>query len=190
MRSFAFAALLVAACQSTAPPINRVTCGDVFNASTSEASLIQRFGAANVQSKTVELGEGETAPGTVVNGLEIVWKDPAARRNPRYVRIPSSSNAETYEGIRIGTDLKTLEKINGAPFTLAGFNWDYAGTVFSWGSGRLSQIPCKLLLRLEPPRSADQGAASRLVGDREFSSSSADMQFVNPRVYEILLMFD
>ena len=37
----------------------------------------------------------------------------------------------------LGTRLGRLTQLNGRPFTLSGFGWDYAGTVISWNGGRL-----------------------------------------------------
>jgi hypothetical protein len=188
----ALLALFLAACQS-APAANRVVCGDVFNAQMTEASLVKRFGAQNVRPHDLSM-EGQSVPATEVNDVIVAWKD-ERHTLPQFVLIPTSSKAETYEGIRIGTDLKTLEKINGAPFTMAGFAWDYAGTVMSWGTGKLMDATggtCRLLVRLNPGHhlTPEQNRAMmRTVGDRDFQSSSPEMQLLNPEVYEIILQF-
>jgi len=114
-----------------------------ITAKTSEADLIQVYGKANVQSKDIEVGEGFTEPGTVINPddpsktIQIIWKDQNRRQFPDSIRISSEKKSlwRTTQGISIGTTLKELEMINGKPFSLAGYGWDYGGTVLSWEKG-------------------------------------------------------
>jgi hypothetical protein len=102
-----------------------------------------------------------------------------------------------YDGIRIGTTLKALERLNGRPFQLAGFDFDYSGTVTSWLGGRLETIggpACDIKVRLQPvlPKSPSReqlAAGEATEGDRDFKSSDPNMQFLNPRVYEVLLIY-
>ena len=76
-------------------------------------------------------------------------------------------------------------------------DFDYSGTVTSWRGGRLARVggtACDLKVRLEPARSGRRGreeAASidATVGDRDFSYSDTNMQLLNPRVYEVLLIY-
>jgi hypothetical protein len=46
----------------------------------------------------------------------------------------------TTYGITQGTTLLELERINRKPFRLAGFDFDYSGTVLSWESGLLEGV--------------------------------------------------
>jgi hypothetical protein len=102
-----------------------------------------------------------------------------------------------YEGIGIGTTLKALERLNGRPFQLAGFDFDYSGTVTSWLGGRLGKVSgpaCEIKVRLLPdlPKSPSReqlAAGEATEGDRDFRSSDANMQLLNPRVYEVLLIY-
>src|SRR4051812_22426210 len=136
-----------------------ITCdasGDI-NSVTSEAMLQKRFGE-RVERAQVEVGEGETQPGTVLkaaNGgrpeLYFTWKD-AAHTHLASIRTSGPSKWRLAGGIKIGTSLQTLQKLNGKPFTLAGFEWDYAGTVLSWNGGKLARLNarrCKVILRLD-----------------------------------------
>jgi hypothetical protein len=100
---------------------------------------------------------------------------------------------KTRYGIGLGTSLKDLEKINRRPFRLAGFNWDYGGTVLSWSDGFLekdfgSNGDKKAFFRL----SADHShlADTNLVqGDRDFSSGHPVMQTINPSIYQMVFTF-
>jgi len=183
---------------STRPPVD-IECSGPFSANSTDTKLMEVFGPANVIADDIAVGEGQTERGTVVfpldkgRRIEILWKDPQHRRNPKSVRLQSSSVRQTYDGIAIGTDLKSVQAKNGKPFTLTGFGWDYAGTTTSWNGGMLAKTgPCKLLLRFQPQtnNAASAEAASKATaGDREFSSAMPEMQLLDPKVYEILLQY-
>jgi hypothetical protein len=178
-----------------------LSAGPVSTKST-EQELKRRYGAANVKDQPVYLGEGEFEPGTVLfpddpqKKLEILWKDRQRKQYPREVRVggveAKTSVWRTISGISIGTMLKRLEQLNGRPFTLTGFYWDYSGTVVSWRDGALaagfgSNESKWVFLRLdygdkEPPE------ASQVVGDHEYSSGHPAMQSINPRVYQMLFV--
>lgn len=111
---------------------------------TNEADLRQRYGAAVVDSARIQIGEGETMAGTVLypwdslQRMEIIWQDSIHRRRPaRLILRGSQSRWQVYSGISLGTSLQELERLNGKPFTLAGFGWDYAGVVTDWKGGSL-----------------------------------------------------
>src|SRR5687767_4624093 len=42
----------------------------------------------------------------------------------------------TDDGIKIGTTLDELVKLNGQPITFSGFGWDYGGWIYQYGSGK------------------------------------------------------
>jgi hypothetical protein len=50
--------------------------------STTRRDLVERYGSANVRDQDVDIGEGETEPGTVLfpkdpkRSIEILWRDP------------------------------------------------------------------------------------------------------------------
>src|SRR5262245_37520260 len=136
---FAFVALFSAGSSSQQPEQDwRVAPGSrvgPITAQTSDAALEALFGPDNVQRADVYLGEGFTAPGTVVypndatRRLEVVWSD-IARTTPKEVRLTGDSSVwQTAEGISLGSTLREIERLNGSPFKLAGFAFDCAGTI-------------------------------------------------------------
>lgn len=173
-----------------------------ITASTTRRDLVNRFGARNVSDGDVDVGEGETAPGTTVfpgspiRSIDILWKDPKTKLSPDTLSIGGkASQWKTAHGISLGTSLKELEQINGRPFVLSGFGWDYSGTVYSWENGVLSKDfegHGRVILRLDtdlvPPK-LPQPDYDHVSGDGSFSSSNPAMQKINPRVYEILWEF-
>jgi hypothetical protein len=78
-------------------------------------------------------------PTTRRRGLEFVWSDEKARRRPTLIRATDQSAWATANGIRIGTALAEIEQMNGKPFKLSGFDWDYGGRVTDWQDGKLSK---------------------------------------------------
>jgi hypothetical protein len=186
-------------CAAVAP---QITCTGIWAPNTSEIALQRRFGS-RVRSQKVDVGDGNEEEGAAIDPdkpqstVFVLWKDSTWRRNPASIRIPRQSRQQTYSGIGIGTTLKDLERLNGAPFDLVGFDFDYSGTVTSWRDGRLARVggtACELKVRLEPARSGrpsreEVAAIDATVGDHDFSSSDPNMQLLNPRVYEVLLIY-
>ena len=163
----------------------------------SEVELRERYGNA-VDSARIELGEGETTPGTVlypddsVRRAEIVWKDTVSRRRPaRVILRGTQSKWQVGQGISLGTSLQELERLNGRPFVLAGFGWDYAGVITDWKGGALDSTLAGIKLYLDPGSAQQQSAAySQVLGDRDYSSDLPAMQQLNPKVAQIFVDFE
>lgn len=162
---------------------------------TSEADLRRRYGAASVSSTRIQIGEGETEPGTVLypndtlRRAEVLWQDTLARRRPaRAILRGSRSRWQMPHGISLGTTLQELERLNGRPFTLAGFGWDYAGVITDWKNGALDSALAGMKLYLDPGPAQYQSATySQVLGDRDYSSALPAMQQLNPRVTQIFI---
>lgn len=176
--------------------VGRVTKG------TNEKALVAIYGKDRVKPHFVELGEGMACRGTKVlfdNGesLEITWRDDKTRTGVVSINVVGR-RWKTREGVHFGIRLKQLEKINGKPFTLAGFEFDYAGTVLSWnGGGLAAPMPQKsnarVIIRLMPNQ-ADYSRVtpeegSSVGGDRDFLSSHPIMRKLNPRAYQLRVGF-
>jgi hypothetical protein len=181
----------------SAPGRWQITAGRAgpFTATSSEAELRRTYGSDRVDSVRIELGEGETAPGSVlfpadsVRRLEILWRDTTDRKAPaRLILRGSRSEWRVGPGISLGTPLKDLERLNGRPFSLAGFGWDYAGVVTDWKAGKLDSSLTSIKLYLDPGSDQYQSQTySQVLGDRDYSSDLPAMQQLNPRVYQIFV---
>jgi hypothetical protein len=188
-----------------------ISCGpeSAINENTSEAGLREIFGDA-VQRKDIDIGEGETEPGTLVFGsdpkraISIIWRDPQTRLHPKWVKLISvsqeGSSAEknlwhTANGISLGTSLRTAEQINGKSFKLLGFEFDGSGHVTSWDGGKLAEAntaTCSLNLNFGPENTTSEAVQNLMVqvsGDTEFSSAHPAMQKLNPKVDLIEIEF-
>lgn len=182
---------------------------------TSEDKLRELFGAGNVHRENIGVGEGETEPGTVVfpnttRTLNVFWLDATTRDRIKEIHINGDKSVwKTDKGITLGTALKQLEKLNGRPFSLMGFAWDYAGTIVDCNGGRLKELGCvnpndsarvlrgrTLLLRLAPTKSvenemtaSERKAYKEVMGETVFSSAHPAMQRINPQVYTMIASF-
>jgi hypothetical protein len=164
---------------------------------TSEAQLRATYGADVVRAIRVQIGEGDTAPGAVLfpddsaKRLEIIWGDTLQRRQPKRLILQGDRSDWTLgRGVTLGATLRDLERLNGKSFTLAGFSGDYGGGVISWDSGALEPAMTGASLYLNPAREQQNlPAYAEVIGDREFPSSHAAMQSLNPRVWQIFIDF-
>jgi hypothetical protein len=169
---------------------------------TTETDLVRIHGRENVADGDVNVGEGELEPGTILypndpaRTLQIIWKDAKTRTAPKRIQLTGdASKWKTVSNVTLGTSLKELERINGRPFRLLGFGWDYSGTVTSWSAGELSrccQPQAGLYIRLIPADLDGElysTVGGQVRGDREYSSGHPAMQSLNPRVYQIVIDF-
>ena len=165
---------------------------------SSEAELRQRFGPTAVESTRIDIGEGETAVGVVLypadtlRRAELIWQDSVNRRRPaRLVLRGTRTLWQLNRGITLGTNLQELERLNGRPFLLAGFGWDYAGVITDWKGGALDSALAGIKLYLDPGSAQYESKAySQVLGDQDYSSSLPPMQQLNPRVATIFVDFE
>jgi hypothetical protein len=174
--------------KSHAPPQSdpRVTCR------SSRDSLTRRFGPEQIEDREVDVGEGTTAPGTVVAAgtpmaQEVVWAD-QARTRPERIRVLGEGIRDP-GGLGLGTSLADLEKTLG-PFELYGFGWDRGGTVQLEGT-RLARLQGKLFFQLEPgvtDTPEAKAALGEVVGQDLFPSSDPRVLALEPEVSEFMMV--
>ena len=122
-----------------------IKCEGPFGRNAGHSDLVKAFGNKNVVEQEIDGAEGQKIKASVLYPddpkarLEIVWSDEKARRRPTLIRAADQSAWATTNGIRIGTALAEIEQMNGKPFKLSGFDWDYGGRVTDWQGGTLSK---------------------------------------------------
>jgi len=175
-----------------------------IDGATSEAKLVELFGASNITHEPFDVEPGVALPATVVFAADrerravVLWRDAEKRTSPESVVIRGERTVwKTDKGITLGTPLATLRRLNGKPLTLTGFGWDFAGTVIDSNGGTLvelgqdsqqGRVGRTLVVRLDPPPGLrDTPAYEQVLGEREFSSDSEAMRALNPRVYELIV---
>lgn len=163
-------------------------------AETSRADLADHYGEAALDDASIPMGEGTTAPGTVVTPgpdqqFSVVWQD-ASQTQPQLIKDFGPA-WETPEGLGVDVPYSEVEAILG-DFQLHGFAWDYGGTVMLEGS-QLDQYDGYLLLRLKPAATViDQHpeAYQAMMGDQLFASDNPSLDLLDPSIYEMVVYFE
>ncbi len=171
---------------SAATPLS-LACNGPFAKESSHAKLQQAFGAPNVTIQKVDGAEGETFEASVLyrteplKRLEVTWTDDKKRSGLSSASAKKPSTWTGPEGIRIGMTLDEVAKLNGQPFKLNGFEWDYGGYVVDL-KGKLASLPggCGLMLRFSPGMALDAKKHAGLIGEKKLSSSDAKLIAVKP----------
>ena len=175
-----------------------------ITAATTRADLSRLFQGAPAKDDEIELAEGILEPATQVADLAIVWSGKSADAHPSRIficrgRRRSSCQWHTADGITLGVRLDRLEQLNGRPFSISGFGFDYGGNVLSWNGGKLARLDCgpRLILTLDGDRGRDGRLAIDLTpderrsitGDKPVASDTPAMRKVNPSVTEMVFQF-
>jgi hypothetical protein len=178
-----------------------------INASSTYDDLARAFPADAVRDDEIELDEGMVQKATLVyrgdpsRMLAISWN---AEHHPKQVficfgRRRGACRWELQNGIKVGTRLAELEKLNGGSLTISGFGYNYGGNVLSWDGGKLASLDCngRVILTLDGDRSRggdytiDLTSEERhaVSGDRPIPSSVPAMRKLNPAVVGMLVQF-
>jgi hypothetical protein len=168
-----------------------IKCEGSFGRNASHASLVKAFGNNNVVYREIEGVQDKKTKASILYPadpkarLEFIWQNERARRRPGLIRAKDQSAWAAANGIRIGTALADVEKMNGKPFKLSGFDWDYGGQVTDWRGGALAKPQpggCTLGIEFVHPEDAPEENLTKVSGDREILSDHADMRAVEPYV--------
>ncbi|MEO1400638.1 MAG: hypothetical protein AAFV72_05210 [Cyanobacteria bacterium J06635_1] len=158
---------------------------------TSREDLAALFGEDRLSDEPVNIGEGFTEPGTVVDlgpeqSFTIVWQD-GSRAQPAVVRDFGPA-WQTPEGLGVGTSFEELKTVLGT-FQLYGFAWDYEGSLV-FEDSQLDAYQGQLTLRVTPDPAAianHENAYQALVGDVLFPSNDPNLDPLDISVYEMIV---
>lgn len=206
LASAAALALVHGAGAAETAPAESMTCGAPVAWDATEDALKAKYGAENVVHKDVGGPEGSEMFATVVNektpekSFTVTWADDTKRINPQTIFVSAKWDEETgklkgapvyasEEGIKAGMPIEDVEKINGKPFKLSGFGWDYGGSPQSFEGGRLQQAEgTKCWLSMTFATTADDAPAS-VMGDKEIISNAKDVLAAKVVVAEFTLTY-
>ncbi|NID08977.1 hypothetical protein [Fibrivirga algicola] len=183
-------------------------------ANATEASLIALLGAKNVVRDTIYVAEGTYEIGTTLfkntaDQAQILWVDKRHVARPESVLIRPAydqdaklmpgaagpvSQWQTNTGIKLGSSLRHIEKLNGRAFTLYGFDWDYGGLSTDWKGGSLAEKDGRTFIGIgfglpESMTGDEKKLYESVMGDREFSSAMPAMHQLNPTVQNLTISF-
>jgi hypothetical protein len=167
-----------------------IGCDGAFAKDTSHAKLAAAFGAKNVAFKQVDGAEGSKENATVLfdddptKRVVVFWYDEKARARPSMVSVGAPSLWTGPGGIGNGMKLTDVEKLNGKPFKLAGFDWDGGGFVREL-DGKLKPAACNLVIRFEPGIANPLPARyAEITGDKTILSSNKLLRRTRAQVSE------
>ena len=153
---------------------------------TKPEDLAKIYGAGNVKLGNIAAGEGQEQPGAIIyqgspSELQVGFTEDGTRIE--FVRIVGKAWA-TKEGLRIGTRLAELERLNGGPFQFSGFGWDYGGGVTARGRA-LKGIG----ITIAYTQNGESKEAQRVMGDRLFSSRHPALKNLGVAVSQLVIGF-
>jgi hypothetical protein len=182
--------VLAAATPGSAETPRTIACDGPFARDATEADVKAAFGAENTVYTEIDGPEGSTWNATVVfpddpaKRIDILWNDEAARKGPRASFVMPSAWVGPL-GIANGLTLADVEAINGAPFDIAGFGWDYGGSA-SFPDGALAAVEgdCFIGANFDLKEYPEDGRFDDLMGDRQMKSDVPLMRKANPVLVE------
>lgn len=132
-----------------------LTCTLPVGPKDTAATVRKRFGAAAVRTKI------SGAEGMEIDGIVLWPKDPARRlelylSEDKALRITGvgvlGKSRWQVGGLQLGDGIAKVQQLNGKPFKLSGFDWDYGGFANDMQHGKLDKLPggCNLSIRFEP----------------------------------------
>ena len=177
----------------SAKPAATVACSGAFAKDSSHVKLAQMVGAANIEYGQVSGASGSALNASILYGkdpkrrLEVLWQNEAARSDTSLIVITGQSQWHGPKGLRLGLALAALEKLNGKPFKLSGFDQPDGSAVLDWQGGALASLPggCQVGIKLKPDSKATPDALKAAAG-KELLSSDPTVRAVKPVIGEII----
>jgi hypothetical protein len=180
-----------------AEPAHSVACSGSFAKDSGHLKLAQLFGPQNMDFTDVEGDEGATLKASVIfpkdpkRRLEVIWDDDTRRAGTRLIVISGQSTWTAPKGLHLGLPIAALEKMNGKPFKVMGFNKDAEAPVSDWNGGSFATGlgDCQVGLRFKADAKASADARAAITADQEFMSNDPALRAVKPTLAEILLAY-
>lgn len=151
--------------------------------------ILETYGDLAV-ADSVYIAEGFWGPGVILfpddprNMVEIFWDEMLSKKYPAFIRIQGDSTGtdwKTTEGLTVGMGIAEVEKMNGKPFTLFGFGWDYGGYVTDYANGNFGT---SLGMRFNP---SVEMYSEKIMGDINVISNDPELLKASPTVERIEL---
>jgi hypothetical protein len=184
-----------AAPKQPAQPAHTIACSGVFAKESSHLKLATLYKPDNVTFMEIDASDGKKLMASVLfakdpkRRLEVWWENEASRTGTHLIVIGGQSTWTAPKGMRLGLQLAAIERLNGKPFKLKGFDKDNLAAVSDWQGGALAALPggCKVGFVLRADPKVPPEARNAVPATAEFTSSDAAVKTVKPAVAEILL---
>jgi hypothetical protein len=186
-----------AASARPAEPARTVACSGAFAKNSGHLRLAQSYGVHNVEYTEVPGDDGSTLMASVLfpndpkRRLEVLWDDDTQRTGTRMIVIDGQSTWTAQKGVHLGLPIAALEKVNGKPFKLMGFEKDGMAVVSDWNGGALGLLTdgCKVGVQFKPDPKAPAGVLGAASSDKEFASNDPAIRAAKPTVGEIIVAY-
>ncbi len=163
-----------------------------ITASTTPEQLVEYYGAENVKKDSIHLGEGyylagyKLFPGTE---SEVSLLFPGGKADLRDMQATIDFTATDWKaaqtGVKIGTTLEELERLNGGPFSFYGFEWDYGGAVTDWKGGALKDYRIRVSYDFKNRENTTLHPSIR--GEQETSTENPALRGLDVKVIQIIV---
>jgi hypothetical protein len=186
-----------AASAKPAEPAHVVTCSGAFAKNSGHLRLAQSYGVHNVDFTEVSGDDGSTLMASVLfptdpkRRLEVLWDDDVERSGTRMIVIGGQSTWTAQKGLHLGLPLAALEKLNGKPFKLMGFEKGGMAIVSDWNGGGLGLLTdgCKVGVQFKPDPKASESTLGAASSDKEFASTDPAIRAAKPIIGEIIVAY-
>lgn len=142
--------------------------------------------------KQVKITKLDGPEGTVIEGAKAF---PGTDRELEIMFNPEGAKKEIWDivvvgkawkfanGLKLGLTMTEIEKINGKPFSISGFGWDYGGYAnFEGGT-----LEGKVSVRFDPGENVQVPDA--LSGDQQIPTTDKKLRALNPKAERISVFF-
>ena len=113
--------------------------------------------------------------------LVITWQE-KNREKVHSINYSSNGKWSSETGVKVGTTLEELNKMNGKPVSFYGFGWDYSGAV-DWNDGKLEKSGVGVFLK------SDKQVPNKFNGDKIIKASAEEIEALDLKVGAIMLMY-
>lgn len=194
--SFALLCACLVATPALAKDKTAFSCAGVFGPDSSEALLKKTYGADNVVTGTVPGAEGEDMLATTVfpndpdKTMVFGWQDDDKREGLGFVDLPPSIDGP--HGVHVGMSVAEILAINGQPFTIGGFWWDYGGyaQIEKGALANADDATCFLSLRFSPAEDYPQDLdVSSVSGEVTIPADAPLLAKLDTRVTEVSVSY-
>ena len=176
-----------------------------ITAATTRSELDTLFGKENVREQNLDISEAPDVatvvfPEDTSAALAVTWdREHVASVYICFATRTGPCRWRTASGIRIGTSIRELNKLNGKSFQAGGFA-EERGRVTSWRGGALEEDPAAcghLVVGLAPAAMIERRDMSKseseewkqLQGDKSYSSGAISLLYLNTVVSALTLEF-
>ncbi|MBK8092805.1 MAG: hypothetical protein IPK32_12675 [Verrucomicrobiaceae bacterium] len=176
-----FASLIVHADEFD-PKDNTIVLGErvgLIKPGMSAKDIERAYGKGSLKQMKLDGPEGTEIEGARLfagadRELEIIWDE--EKKTVSDIRIVGKAWSFA-NGLKIGLSIAEVEKINGKPYKVSGFDWDYGGYA-NFEGGKLAE---KVSVRFE----AAEGTDPSLSGDKQIPTTNKKLRSSGAKVSEI-----